>query len=104
MALVRAQSVDASTVVAYIWIPLAFVDVDAIVPVSGQRESGMTDALEATLQIVARAVVADTRSLVTLVDVDAVVLTETELVSGWTHTLEVALMVATLRVAAAGAR
>lgn len=104
LALVRAQGVDAGAVVAYVWIALALVDVDAIVSVAGQREAGVTDALKAALQIVARAVGADARPLVTLVDVDAVVLAEPELVAGRAHALEVALLIDALRVAAAGIR
>lgn len=49
LALVRTQDINASAVVTYIRIALAFVDVDAIVPVASQRESGMTDALKAAL-------------------------------------------------------
>lgn len=104
LALVRAQGVDTRAVVAYVRIALALVDVDAVVAVTGQREAGMADTLEATLQIAARAVVAYLRSLVTLVDVDAIVLTGTKLVAGRTHALEVALLIAALRVPAARIR
>lgn len=61
----------------------------------------MTDALEAALQVVASAIIADARSLVTLVDVDAIVMAETEFVTGRTHTLEIALLIDALRVAVA---
>jgi len=104
LALVRAQGIHASAVVAYVRIALTFVNVDAIVPVTGQREAEMADALETALQIVTRAVVADTRPFVTLVDVDAVVLAGTKLVASWTHALEVALLIDALCIPAAGIR
>lgn len=59
LAFVGTQGIDTSPVVAYIWIALAFVNVNAIVPVASQRKSRVADALKATLQIVARAVAAD---------------------------------------------
>jgi len=104
LALVRTQDVDASAVVAYVRITLTLVDVDAIVPVTGQREAEMADALEAALKIVARTIVADTRSFVTLIDVDAIMLARTKLVTSWTHTFEIALLIDALCIPAAGIR
>jgi hypothetical protein len=104
LALVRAQGVDASAIVAYVRVALTFVDIDAIIPIMSQREAEMADALETALQIVARAVVADTRSFVTLVDINAIMLAGTKLVASWTHTLEVALLIDALCVPTAGIR
>lgn len=104
LTLVGAQGVDASAIIAYVRIALAFVDVDAIVSVASQREPGVADALETALQITARAVAADARSLVTFVDVDAIVLARSKLVASRTLAHEVALFVNALCVPAAGIR
>lgn len=104
LTLVRTQSVDASAVIAYIRIALAFVDVDAIVSIASQRESGMTDALETTLQVAARPIATDTRSLVTFIDVNAIALTGSKFVAGRTLALEIALLINALCVSAAGIR
>ena len=104
LTLVGTQGVDASAVVAYVWIALTFVDIDTIVSVTSQRKSGMTNALKATLQIAACAVAADARSLVTFIDVDTIVLAGSKFVASWTHAFEITLLINTLCVPAAGIR
>lgn len=104
LAFIRAQGVDTSAVVAYIRIALALVDVDAVVPVAGQRKSSMADALKATLQVATRTVAANAWPIITLIDVDAITLTWAEFVTSRTHALEIALLINTLRVSATGIR
>lgn len=104
MALIGAQSVDTSAVVAYIRIALALVNINAVVSVAGQREPGMADALKATLQVATRAVAANPWSLITLINIDAIALAGTEFVTSRTHAFEIALLINTLSVSATGIR
>lgn len=98
LALVRAQSVDASPIVAYIRIPLTLVDIHAAVPVPSKSESKVANTLKASLKIVASPVAADPRSLVALVDVDAASLTDAKLVSSRASTFEASLKIDALGV------
>lgn len=104
LTLVGTQDVDASAVVAYVWIALTFIDIDTIVSVTSQRKPGMTDTLKAALQIAAYAIAANARSLVTFIDVDTIVLAGSKFVASWTHTFEITLLVNTLCIPAAGIR
>lgn len=104
LALIGAQSVDTSAVVAYIRIALALVNINAVVSVAGQREPGMADALKATLQVATRAVAANPWSLITLINIDAIALAGTEFVTSRTHAFEIALLINTLSVSATGIR
>lgn len=69
MALVRAQSVDARSVVADVRIALAFVDVDARVAARRQSVAVATHALERALEVVAFTVAANARALAAFVNV-----------------------------------
>lgn len=100
-AFVGSQGVHACSVIANVRIALTLVYVHAIVPVPGQRETRMANALETALQVVACTAAAYSSSLVALVDVHAVSLTQSKFVPRWTSALEVALLVYALSIATA---
>ena len=69
MALIRAQSVDASSVVADVRVALTFVNVDARVTTRRQRVAVATHALERALEVVTFTVAANARAFAAFVNV-----------------------------------
>lgn len=88
MALVLASHVDAGAVFADVRVSGALVHVHAGVPGGGEVVPGVTDTLEAALEVLAFAVLTDMRPLDTLVDVYTIDESRTMFVSLRTFTFE----------------